>query len=339
MAAPLIHTSHLLRPYDGPRNLDDQVRLAEFLAKAATGLPPAFVGDPGGILALMYRAIALDIPLMVAADNLVFDRRGCAMRARLMKALVTVRAGHRLVPVETTDKIAIVRLEYNAADGRAPLTVEWTIATALENGLVKDKSAWIGYASSMLYWRAMAKAVNLGCPEATLGLGIIEARDPNDDTDDGEDHPTRPTPTPETVVVTDGDGRPVADDAVADILNSVATRDPDTGRPLVRDTTTIDDLRAAWNAAAKEPGDGSSRPITRFAHADGDDRFTLQDVLADLVEQVTARDREAAAIAATQEPAPVPVLDAAAGTGGPLPCGCDAATVTATGQHSDGCRR
>lgn len=339
MAEPLIHPSRLLRPYDGPTRLDDQVRLAELLSKAETGLPPAFMRDPGGILALMYRAIALDIPLMVAADNLVFDRRGCAMRARLMKALVTVRAGHRLVPLETTDTIARVRLEYNAQDGREPLTVEWTIATALENGLVKPQSAWVGYASSMLYWRAMAKAVNLGCPEATLGLGIIEARDPNDDTDEGEDRPQRPTPTPETVTVTDSDGRPVPDDAVAEILNSVATRDPDTGRPMATTTTTIEDLRDAWNVAAREPGDGSSRPITRFAYADGDDHFTVQDVLADLVEQVTARDREAATIAATRDPEPVPVLDAAAGTAGPLPCGCDAGTVTTTGQHGDGCRR
>jgi hypothetical protein len=338
----MIHPSRLLLPYDGPRTIADQMQLASLLCKADVGLPPAFRGDAGGVLALMYRAMALDIPLMVAADNLIFDHRGnCAMRARLMKALVTVRAGHKLVPVETTDKRAVVRLEYG--DGRDPFVAEWTIATAVAAGLVKDKSPWINYAANMLYWRAMAKAVALGCPEATLGIAIVEALDDDDPNDDDDTEP-RPAAIPEEVIVTDMDGRPVPDGSVTTILNDIATPEPGTSRPLAKAETTIEDLRAAWNRANRQPDDGTTRPLKRFAWTDGDDTFVLEQVIGDLVEQVTARDKakaaadaEAAAAEAAKNPGAADVT-APAGTG-TLPCGCDAATVATTGEHTEGCTR
>lgn len=344
MTHPMVHPNRLLLPYDGPRNLSDQMQLAHLLAKAEVGLPPAFCNDAGGVLALMYRAMALDIPLMVAADNLIFDHRGnCAMRARLMKALVTVRAGHKLVPVENTDKHAVVRLEYG--DGRDPFTVEWTIATAVAAGLVKDKTPWIAYAANMLYWRAMAKAVALGCPEATLGIAIVEALDdddPNDDTDTSTS--TKPAAIPEEIIVTDMEGRLVPDGSVTDILNEIANPEPDTGRPLAKSETTVQDLRAAWGRANRQPEDGTTRPLKRFAWSNGNDRFILEHVIGDLVEQVTARDKakataeaEAAATEAAKNPG-AETMTAPAGTG-TLPCGCDAATVTTTGAHTDGCAR
>ena len=341
MTHPLVHPARLLRGYDGPTSIADQMQLASLLAKADVGLPPEFRGDSGGIIALMYRAQALDIPLMVAADNLVFDRRGgCAMRARLMKALVTVRAGHKLVPVECTDRRAIVRLEYSPSDGRDPFTAEWTIATAQAAGLVKEKSPWINYAANMLYWRAMAKAVALGCPEATLGLAIVEALD--DDDQDDDDATPLPTAIPDEIVVTDIEGRPIPDGSVVDILDQIATRDPKTGRPIARPETTIQDLRVAWNRANKQSADGTHRPLHRFAWTDGNDRFTLETVIGDLVEQVTARDKDAAAVEAakaTEEAAAgEQTMNAPAGVG-TLPCGCDAATRAATGAHANDCTR
>jgi hypothetical protein len=342
MTHPMIHPNRLLLPYDGPRNLAEQMQLATLLCKAEIGLPPVFRGDAGGVLALMYRAMSLDIPLMVAADNLIFDHRGnCAMRARLMKALVTVRAGHRLIPVETTDKRAVVRLEY--ADGRDPFVAEWTIATAVAAGLVKDKSPWSNYAANMLYWRAMAKAVALGCPEATLGIMIVEALDdddPNDDTDTGQ----RPAAIPEEIIVTDMDGRPVPDGSVTDILNEIAQPEPGTGRPLALPDTTIEDLRTAWGRANRQPEDGTTRPLKRFAWSDGNDQFTLEQIIGDLVEQVTARDKAKATAEAeesAEETAKNPgaeTMTAPAGTG-TLPCGCDATIVATTGAHLEGCAR
>lgn len=341
MTHPMVHPNRLLLPYDGPRNIADQMQLAALLAKAEVGLPPAFRGDSGGVLALMYRAMALDIPLMVAADNLVFDNRGnCAMRARLMKALVTVRAGHRLIPVENTDKRAVVRLEYG--DGRDPYTVEWTIATAVGAGLVKDKSPWINYAANMLYWRAMAKAVALGCPEATLGIAIVEALDDDDPNDD--DTEQRPAAIPEEIIVTDTEGRPVPDGSVTDILNEIAQPEPGTGRPLARPETTIEDLRAAWGRANRQPEDGTTRTLKRFTWTNGDDTFTLEQVIGDLVEQVTARDKAKAtaeAEAAKTEAAKNPgaeTMTAPAGTG-TLSCGCDAISVATSGNHITGCTR
>jgi hypothetical protein len=338
----MVHPNRLLLPYDGPRNIADQMQLAAILSKAEVGLPPAFHKDAGGVLALMYRAMALDIPLMVAADNLVFDNRGnCAMRARLMKALVTVRAGHKLVPVENTDKRAVVRLEYG--DGRDPYTVEWTIATAVGAGLVKEKSPWINYAANMLYWRAMAKAVALGCPEATLGIAIVEALD-DDDPNDDNDTEQRPAAIPEEIIVTDAEGRPVPDGSVTDILNEIAQPEPGTGRPLARPETTIEDLRAAWGRANRQPEDGTTRPLKRFTWTNGDDTFTLEQVIGDLVEQVTARDKAKATAEAEVAKAEVAknpgaeTMTAPAGTG-TLPCGCDAAIVATSGEHTTGCTR
>lgn len=341
MPAPaLVHPNQLLRPYDGPKSISDQMQLASLLSQAAVGLPPEFKGDAGGILALMYRAMALDIPLMVAADNLVFSGRGiCAMRARLMKALVTVRAGHRLVPVETTGKRAVVRLEYSEADGREPFTTEWTLATAVNAGLVKGNSPWVNYAENMLYWRAMAKAVALGCPEATLGIALVEALDDDADEDPGQDHPSV-APIPKEFIQIN-EGKPVPSEAVADFLNQLAQPDPETGRPLVRAEITIDDLRKAWNQANRDPGDGTLRPLKSFALAAGDDRFTLEQVISDLVEQATTRDRERAAKKAAEKAeitTPPQDLDAPAGSG-TLPCGCDATTVATTGEHLEGCAK
>jgi hypothetical protein len=341
MVQPMIHPTRLLLPYDGPRTITDQMQLASLLSEAAIGLPPAFRGDAGGVLALIYRAMALNIPIMVAADNLVFDQRGtCAMRARLMKALVTVRAGHRLVPVESTDRRAIVRLEYG--DGREPFIAEWTIATAVAAGLVKDKSPWANYAANMLYWRAMAKAVALGCPEATLGIAIVEALDDNDSNDD--DTESKPAAIPEEIIITDTDGRPIPDGSVTDILNRIAQPEPETNRPLARPETTIDDLRAAWANANRQPDDGTTRSLKRFAWSSGEDTFTLEQIIGDLVEQVTARDKakateeaEAVRVAAANNPGSE-TMTAPAGTG-TLPCGCDANTVATTGEHLKDCAR
>ena len=326
----MIHPSRLLGKYDGPRNLADQMQLASLLSTATVGIPPAFRGDSGGMLALIYRAMSLDIPVMVAADNLVFDSHGnCAMRARLMKALVTVRAGHRLIPVEVNDRRAIVTLEYG--DGRDPFTVEWTIATAVSAGLVKDKSPWVHYAANMLYWRAMAKAVALGCPEATLGIAIVEAIDEEPD----DDHQPAPAPIPEEIVVTDMEGRPVPSDSVATILNEMAYPEVGTGRPLANNTTTIEDLRSAWNAANKTASDGS-KLLARFAWSDGKLRYTLEQVISDLVEQVTERDKAAAAEEETNAATNAATEPAGTGT---LPCGCDAGTVATTGDHTPECTR
>jgi len=339
MTTPIIHPNRLLLPYDGPRNITEQMQLAALLSKAEVGIPPAFRNDSGGVLALMYRAMALDIPLMVAADNLVFDNRGnCAMRARLMKALVTVRAGHKLVPVENTDKRAVVRLEY--CDGREPFIAEWTIATALGAGLVKEKSPWVNYAANMLYWRAMAKAVALGCPEATLGIAIVEALDDDDPNDD--DTEQRPAAIPDEVIVTDMEGRPVPDGSVVDILNEIAKPEPGTGRPIARPKVTIKDLQNSWKKANRKPDNGTTRPLKRFAWSNGDDMFTLEQVIGDLVEQVTARDKAKAtaeAESAAEEAAKnqgAETLTAPAGTG-TLPCGCDATTVATTGDHTSEC--
>ena len=313
-----VHPSRLIKPYDGPRSLSEQIRMAEYLATARTGVPRFLVGDSGGIFAYIQRAIDLDIGLTVAMDNLLFGANGaCAMRARLLMALLTVRAGHRVVvdPARWDDKHAVAVLTYSEADGRPPFEINWTAATAQKAKLFeKSGSPWVAYTSTMLYWRAVAAAVSQGCPEVLAGVGCIEAGD--------LDYLYKEIPT-----ATDADGRPVPDERTVEILDEIPTPAPD-GRPILRVETSIDDLRKAWVKAGKEVR-------SRFAWHNGDDALTLEHVLFDLIEQATARD---VAIAATAEPTPQPEgLDTPAGTPVTLPCGCDTEQVTATGMHRDEC--
>lgn len=327
MPAP-VHPSALIRPYDGPKNLDEQMKLASLLADAKIGLPDNIRGDAGAILALIYRAIALDIPFMVAVDNLVFGRSGCAMRARLMQALVTVRAGHRLVPGECNEKSASVTLEY--CDGRKPFTATWTIATAHAAGLVKANSPWVNYPANMLYWRAMAKAVALGCPEATLGMAVVEAGGLDEEP---EEHELQTVTRPETIIVTD-DGIQVADETITGYLEEVATKG-DNGYPVAKPEATIATLRELWTRASKPNGDGPV-PLLRFAWSNGKDNFTLEQTIAVLVEQVSNRDAKASAASPETEPARIATAPAGIGN---LPCGCDAATVATTGEHQEACTK
>lgn len=314
--------NNLLRPYDGPRTIGEQAQLAALLAKAEVGIPIALRGDAGGILALILRASALDIPVMTAADNLVFDSRGtCAMRARLMKALVTSRAGHRLVTVETTAKRAVIRLEYS--DGRQPFVAEWTIATAQAAGLVRRDSAWANYPDVMLFWRAVAKAIGLGCPEVTTGISLVEAMDD----DQGEPGGGEPG---DGDVLTDADGARVPSEVVAMILNDVATISP-TG-PVPNDGVSLEDLRRAWSQA------NTTETLGDFAWSDGDRELTLGDAIDGLVEQVSERAMASVEkvdsddVSGPIDPTGVMADQAGVGT---LPCGCDAMAFANDGHTCD----
>lgn len=343
----------LMGRYTGPRDMDGQLRMSEQLAKARTALPYKYRENPGDILALMQHAIALDIELTLAWDNLVFNPDGVGgMRARLMHALL-IRAGHHVQPVHADDKI--VRMFLRRHDGMPSGGAQWTIAEAVRNRLVeKDRSAWVGYPGDMLWARCLSRLARRWAPEVVLGF--YAAEELTDIRGDGLDEGLEPADMRTAMRDLDGNLTPAPD--VVDLLKDAGEAD-------------LAGLRHLWTRAGQEGLMGA------YAGTVQDIQLTVRDLLFDLMSAAESKqvqmvgtpvvpvDVNAVAEAATAHGTPAaegdprhagnladptfppdadPVdaddpLDAPAGTGGKLPCGCWAEAVSTAGRHEPDCKR
>lgn len=340
----------LMGRYTGPRDLDGQLRMSEQLAKARTALPYKYRENPGDILALMQHAIALDIELPTAWDNLVFNPDGVGgMRARLMHALL-IRAGHHVQAVHADDKI--VRMFLRRHDGLPSGGAQWTIAEAVKNRLIeKDRSAWIGYPGDMLWARCLSRLARRWAPEVVLGF--YAAEEMSDVRADGLDEGIEPVDMRTAMRDLDGNLTPAPD--VVDLLKDAGEAD-------------LPALRHLWTRAGQEGLMGA------YAGTVDNIQLTVQDLLFDLMSAAQAQakplqttagqpvvpvDVNAVAAAATAHGSPAADPDAAgfdadtmadtadvvdplaapAGTGGKLPCGCWAEAVSTAGRHEPACER
>lgn len=155
--------------YDGPRDIDGQLRLAESLARAHTALPPMYRDSSGDILAGIYNAIALDIPVMSALHHLFYGGGGRAgMSAALMQALI-LRAGHSIA-IEADNMRATGIL--TRCDGRPDGTAEWTITEAAVAKLTLNET-WLQYPSDCLYARCLARLARRYAADVVLGFGYV----------------------------------------------------------------------------------------------------------------------------------------------------------------------
>lgn len=297
----------LLRPYDGPTALTDMIAMSNLLATARSGVPEQVQGDPGCALGLIVRARSLNIPLGVALDNLVFGRRGaCAMRARLMLALLNVRGGHRIRVVSRDEREVVAQLIFG--DGREPVTERWTLATAQASGLIAKSPAWQHHADTMLYWRTISKLIGKHCPEAILGIGLAEAGDHEYDDDFSIGEITETTGNPGEV--NPGEVNPAeVNPSAVEILEVLGDLTND-NNVTINDNITRSDLREAWSRSKKEGLLGAPVSVTGM---------TLDQAITALVSQL---DERAESLPAGE---------------GILPCGCAADQVIATGQHSPSC--
>ncbi len=153
-------TDVAVRRCDAPATLPEMMRLASELAHANI-LPGHLRRQPANVLALMFAARSLDIPIWTAfqALNVIDGRIG--MDATFMRALV-LRAGHRFRIVERTDERAAV--EITRHDDPEPRLTEFTWADAVDAGLVR-KEVWQRYPKAMLIARATTAAVRDHTPE------------------------------------------------------------------------------------------------------------------------------------------------------------------------------
>lgn len=318
--------------YTGPTDVEGQLRLSANLARARRAIPWQYKDNPGDILAVMQQAVALDIQLATALDNLVFSDSGVGgMRARLMHALI-LRAGHEVVVTHHDDRIC--RMLLKRGDGIRGGGAQWTMAEAQRAGLTdKNGGVWIKYGGDMLWARCLSRLARRYCPDVIMGFYVADELDdiPTDDLDPAE-----------TSAVTDLDGNPEVAPDVEAFLEDL-------------DPTDLEQLRSKWKQAGQEGLMG--------AYAGTVDRvvLTVRDLLfarladAEKLEQakndpaaVVPQDVNAIATAATPPapaPAPAPAPEptdgdeAPAGTGR-MSCGCDSAAVlTSDGQHQDGCTR
>lgn len=163
--APVPSTDLVIRRCDVPAALTDMLTLAEALANAGAMIPGHLRRQPANILAVMFSAKALDIPLWTAiqSTHLVDGRVG--YEASFQRALV-IRAGHTFRVVERTDDRAVVGIT-RAGSGVEQLA-EFTWAEAQAAQLAK-KDNWQHYRRAMLVARATTIAVREITPEVLFG--------------------------------------------------------------------------------------------------------------------------------------------------------------------------
>jgi hypothetical protein len=293
--------------YDGPADLGDQLRLAEALATARGAIPPMYQNNSGDVLALIYQAKALDVPVIVAMQNFTFNRGRGGMSGSLMQGLI-IRAGHRIEYVAATDQHAEMVL--HRCDHQPGGKARWTLAEAAVAKLT-TKEVWIAYPGDLLFWRCLSRLARRFASDVVQGFGY--------------------TPEELTAITVD------------DVEDGLAERpvDPDVQEFLADlDTLDADAARAKWKEARKRGLD------TRYAGTVEGSAYTVEALLASVAE-TRRREAEAAVVvveappgepddAPTPEGAPAADLPAGQGT---LDCGCSAQQVVLTGVHAAGCTR
>lgn len=312
--------------YTGPTDIDGQLRLAAALARAKRAIPWQYRDNPGDILAVIQQALALDIQVATAIDNLVFSDQGVGgMRAKLMHALL-LRAGHEVIVTHHDDRIC--RMLLKRGDGRRGGGAQWTLTEARNAGLLEKKgSPWHAYGGDMLWARCLSRLARRYAPEAIAGFYVAEEIDSiPDDALDSADMST---------AMVDAEGNPVVAPDVEELLKDT-------------DTAGREELRSKWSQAKQEG------LLDVYAGTVDSVALSVRDYLLGRMADVEAREQRAAdpanvtpvdlgkVVAAVQpEPEPQPSTgdDAPAGTGR-MSCGCDSAAVlAANGKHQPGCTR
>jgi hypothetical protein len=184
-------------PYTGttattlePQNLDDAMRLAEFVANTDF-VPKNLRGNPPAILAaILYgREVGLGSMQSLAKISVIEGRPTLA--AESQRALI-LAAGHELVVEESTSTRCTIR--GRRRNERHSTSVTWTLDDAKRANLV-GKQNWRQYPADMLAARALARLARLVFADVIGGLAATEEA-----LEGGDPEPTveRPASTPTT---------------------------------------------------------------------------------------------------------------------------------------------
>jgi hypothetical protein len=233
--------------YDGPADIAGQIQMAEFLAKAVATLPIVYRERPSDIFAVVLQARALNIPVMTAIHNLVWDEtvgKG-AMSAMLMGALL-LRGGVVYTPEFVPTKMCA--MTFSRLDGRPGGRCEWRITEAIGAGIAGSYT-WMHYPDDMLFARCLARGARRFAPDLILGFGytIDELREMSTDQPVDNDRAVEPDVAEFLAQVTDT--TPAA--KIQELVKLSATKKVDlAGKYAGNGQTVVERLNSLWLAAA-----------------------------------------------------------------------------------------
>lgn len=149
-------------------------RLADKICRT-NFVPADFRGKPAEALAAILAGQELGLGPMASLRSIhVIDGRP-TMAAELQLAMVR-KAGHRVVPQETTAERCVLRGWRREDPDDLYHEVEWTIQDARsivvsrDGKTLADKDSWKNYPRAMLWARAVTTLVTQWFPEVTLGI-------------------------------------------------------------------------------------------------------------------------------------------------------------------------
>lgn len=215
---------HQVARCDVPQTLNEQLILARAIANSGI-LPKHLRGKPENVLAVMYGARALDLPLWQAMQEMHDVDGKIGISANLMRAL-WLRAGHSFRVIERTNEKATVEA---VRTGEDPYRVTFTIDDARQAGLA-GKGNWSKYPKAMLVARATSTCLREIGADILLGFGYT----PDELADGGWDDPDLAEQAREEARTTSSRGWDV------DIPGLAAE---------IAGHTTEDDLRDVWRRA------------------------------------------------------------------------------------------
>jgi len=167
---------YIMRGYDGPRDIQSQRALATMLSDSDM-LGDRYHRKPANIVRMMWKAMAMDIPLDTTLEQVgEYKGKTCVTNA-LMLALM--RRGGLTVDVQKRDETGTLLLI--TRPGHKPEQVGYTMEDAEKAGLVDDKNVRTGGTiksqyklrpKTMLFWRAVAEASRMCGSDITNGLSL-----------------------------------------------------------------------------------------------------------------------------------------------------------------------
>lgn len=176
--APVVPAPISQGAFDIPPVLAERIELCKLLSDSDL-VPRALQGKPANVLLIMHKALALDLPLMVAIEHLHVIDNKVGHSAELLRGLIA-RAGHMLRWPEITDKSVTGELTLRH-DPKNPRVEKFTMVDATRMKLA-GKDNWTKDPVSMLVARVTTRLVSRHCPEIAVALGNLSAQDATDDT-------------------------------------------------------------------------------------------------------------------------------------------------------------
>jgi hypothetical protein len=231
---------------DELNDLDQAWRMASALAQSDL-VPGALRNRPANVLLVIMTGREIGLSAAQSIRTIYIPSGGQPqMRGNLLLARLR-QAGHDYTYEENGDSCKFTVIRDNGREYTGSFTVDDAVAAGLaerKDGKIVARSAngrplpWEQYRSDMLFWRAVARAVNRGAPEVVLGFDIAGTADPQPEV---ELHiPPAPSAGPAPTPPGAGPPPPSSPEAAgADVAAELAALNESSGPMLRRQQETV----------------------------------------------------------------------------------------------------